>query len=262
MAQPTEKKGKRELDPATGRKPRNRHLAALEAAAAQAEQAPQAETGPIAEAIAGRLSKSSLSASRARAQERQAAREAKRRPAKYLRAQAVSVVCQAMRNGQSVASVWRDPEHGPRLPTVVTFRAWLAKHQDSRAEYDAALADRARLFVEQSSEIAEAEPRMVPNKAGGEVVDSGYVAWQRFRFDAHRWIASKLVPGVYGDTVRTELSGPGGAPLQVEHSGAVALPSLDAFAARLATIAARHGQPAIEGQAVRVPGVVQAVKGD
>lgn len=60
-------------------------------------------------------------------------------------------------------------------------------------------------------------------------------AGRRVAVDARKWLLSKMRPDKYGDRVATEISGPGGAPVQVavDISGAK-----EALAARLDAIAA------------------------
>ena len=55
---------------------------------------------------------------------------------------------------------------------------------------------------------------MTLNKHGFEVVDTGWLQWQRQRIDSRKWCASKLKPKKYGD--RVSLAGDADNPLKSE----------------------------------------------
>jgi hypothetical protein len=45
-----------------------------------------------------------------------------------------------------------------------------------------------------------------------------HVQRSRLRIDTRKWLLAKLQPKKYGDVQQTQLTGPGGGPLQVERS--------------------------------------------
>jgi hypothetical protein len=81
--------------------------------------------------------------------------------------------------------------------------------RELEAAYHTALALRAEANAGELVAIADQRP---PRDALGRV-DAGYVAWQRNRIDARKWIAARLLPKRYGD--RVELTGPDGGPVLV-----------------------------------------------
>lgn len=82
---------------------------------------------------------------------------------------------------------------------------WLAKRHlradaDLQRRYVEATGDRADVLAEQIEELVD-EP--IPAGLSG-AERSAWVQHQRLRFDARRWIASKLHPSRYGDTIRVD----------------------------------------------------------
>lgn len=96
---------------------------------------------------------------------------------------------------------------------------WLQADSAFCERYARAKADQARVLADQISELADIEPRMceIPTKSGAtyEAVDRGHLEWRRQQVEARKWLAAKLLPKVYGERIAQELSGPGGAALQI-----------------------------------------------
>lgn len=82
----------------------------------------------------------------------------------------------------------------------VTVWEWLVADEDTKARYYRALEMRAEAHAEAIVEIAEEEP---PVGEGGKV-DPGWVAWQRNRIDARKWIAARMLPKRYGDRLEID----------------------------------------------------------
>lgn len=55
---------------------------------------------------------------------------------------------------------------------------------------------------------------MVVDDKGVARIDSAWVAWQRNRVDARKWVASKLKPKAYGE--RVQVAGDADSPIKVE----------------------------------------------
>lgn len=77
--------------------------------------------------------------------------------------------------------------------------------------YARAREEQAETLAAQITDLADEEPPTLAN--GG--YDSAAVNRQRLRIDARKWIASKLKPKVYGDSVRQEHTGPNGGAITV-----------------------------------------------
>lgn len=76
------------------------------------------------------------------------------------------------------------------LPSMATMCRWLNEHDGFREQYARAREKRAEHFAEEIVEIADTEQD--PQRA-------------RVRVDARKWVASKLLPRVYGDNQRLEV---------------------------------------------------------
>lgn len=86
------------------------------------------------------------------------------------------------------------------MPSRVTVYAWLRLHEDFAARYDVAQRDRAQALVDDMSTISD-RTDLDPND-------------KRIRVDTRKWLASKILPKLYGDKV--QLSGDeDGAPIVV-----------------------------------------------
>ncbi len=53
------------------------------------------------------------------------------------------------------------------------------------------------------------------NAQGDTVMDGEFVARSRLRVDTRKWLASKIVPKIYGDKVQQEVTGKDGGPVSV-----------------------------------------------
>jgi len=96
------------------------------------------------------------------------------------------------------------------------------------------LDDYTRARVSQAHSIAE-DTLILADSAQGMSSDS--VAAVRLQVDTRKWYTSKIAARIYGDPTRhVELTGAGGAPIQVEDVGQLR----DTLTARLAGIASRR----------------------
>jgi hypothetical protein len=108
----------------------------------------------------------------------------------------------------------------PGMPTERTILAWRLRHDDFAEKLERARQHRALARADKIDDyVAQlAAGKLDPNAA-------------RVMIDAEKWQASKELPKRYGDKITTEVSGPGGQPVQVESTAAVralveALPEL------------------------------------
>ena len=97
-------------------------------------------------------------------------------------------VCERIANGQSLRHIC-ESEH---LPTTTTIKRWLRENDAFRTQYAQAREDQAEYYADLIVEIADTEPD---------------AATARTRIDARKWVASKLLPKVYGDSQKLELAG-------------------------------------------------------
>lgn len=128
-------------------------------------------------------------------------------------------ICFRLGHSESLRSILRD-EHMPSMSMV--FR-WLAddKYKNFREQYTFAREVGLESIADEIMEIADEDPEVTEIKdRNGNVVDikidSGYVAYQRNRIDARKWILSKQLAKKYGDRTVTELTGADGGAIQID----------------------------------------------
>jgi hypothetical protein len=109
-------------------------------------------------------------------------------------------ICEFLAEGKSLR--WVCEQDG--MPSRRSVLRWLRANADFQAAYRVAREYGAEALADEIIDLASQhmEPAAAP------------VA--RFRLDAVKWAASKLSPKRWGDTLKAELSGPGGAPLQLQ----------------------------------------------
>ncbi len=101
------------------------------------------------------------------------------------------VILEAIANGASLSAIVRQPG----MPSYSWCKQHLRESAELRQQYDEAVADRADVLAEQIEAIADELP---PAELDGAAL-AAWTARQRLRFDARRWISSKLAPRRYGD---------------------------------------------------------------
>jgi hypothetical protein len=114
-------------------------------------------------------------------------------------------ICQAV--ATSEYGLKRLCEMHPHWPAKITINLWRFKDLNGfSAQYNKAKQAQIDLLVEQCMDISDDISRdTVVNNQGNEVCNSEYVNRSRLRVDTRKWIASKLVPRVYGDAKQLEI---------------------------------------------------------
>ncbi len=97
-------------------------------------------------------------------------------------------ICDRIAEGQSLRFIC-ESNH---LPTTTTIKRWLRENEDFRAQYARAREEQANHYADVIVEISDTEKD---------------AALARVRVDARKWVASKLLPKVYGDRQQLEMSG-------------------------------------------------------
>lgn len=119
--------------------------------------------------------------------------------------------------GESAKAALRERDINSRV-----FWAHLASSEDAANQYARAKARGLDRWSEDITDIADEQPPLVYEGVSEDgqallvKLDSGFVAWQRNRIDARKWVMSKLAPKKYGDKIETTVQGPNGGPMQVE----------------------------------------------
>ena len=132
------------------------------------------------------------------------------RPSKYT-PEIVNEICKLIAHGKSLVSVCKILDIG-----YSTVKDWLSANSDFSAMYAHAREEQADYLADEIISLIDEEPAKTLNKAGHEVIDSGWVSNQKNRVDARKWAASKLKPRKYGD--RFIQAGDPDAPIQHTHA--------------------------------------------
>lgn len=92
------------------------------------------------------------------------------------------------------------------FPEASTIYKWRIKHPDFAQKYEDAKRNQAELLATEILKIADddSQDTMINEMTGNVVQNSEFIARSRLRVDARKWIASKLLPKVYGDKVQNE----------------------------------------------------------
>ena len=95
------------------------------------------------------------------------------------------------------------------MPTSETIRVWRWKNEQFSAIYAKAKLAQADLLVEDCIDIADNtdfDTITKTNKDGDdyEVANHEWIARSRLRVDTRKWLASKLLPKIYGDAIKVE----------------------------------------------------------
>lgn len=104
-----------------------------------------------------------------------------------------------MADGKSLKAICQQPG----MPSRMSVWRWLRDHEDFAARYDVAQRDRAQAFVDDLSAISD-DPSLDPND-------------KRIRVDTRKWLASKILPKLYGDKVA--LTDSDGGPIAITWTG-------------------------------------------
>lgn len=106
------------------------------------------------------------------------------------------------------------------MPNRATILRWRNENEDFSAQYARAREAQIEALADDIIDISDsgANDWMARNDPDnpGWLANGEHLARSRLRFDARRWLASKIMPKVYGDKITQEHVGPGGGPLKVE----------------------------------------------
>lgn len=127
-----------------------------------------------------------------------------------------TAICERIADGESLRSICADEG----LPSLRSVIRWLGQpeHDAFRRQYAQARAAQAERMAEEILSIADegVNDWMKANdpENPGYALNGEAIARSRLRVDARKWLASKLLPKVYGEAIRQELTGPNGGPIE------------------------------------------------
>lgn len=146
------------------------------------------------------------------------------RPTSYTKAVG-DEICQRLIDGESLRAICR-LNHMPERSVVMNWYGGSDQQPDLlafRAQYARAREEQAHYFIEESLEISDdgendwmerkSEAEKGAGYATGWVINGEHIQRSRLRVDTRKWIASKVLPKIYGDKI--EHSGDPNSPIAV-----------------------------------------------
>jgi hypothetical protein len=90
-------------------------------------------------------------------------------------------------------------KENPIWPSHNTIYRWLANYPEFRDQYAQAKQCQVELLVDEILEIADDSSHdMIENEQGFRICNGEFIARSRLKIDTRKWLASKLVPKMYG----------------------------------------------------------------
>jgi hypothetical protein len=136
----------------------------------------------------------------------------KKEPVRYS-AELAEAICSRMENGESLRSICRDET----MPSYQAVLKWRSNVEGFDERYALARQAQAHALVDELIEIADDSrndwmERNDPENPGW-IANVEHIQRTRVRLDTRKWLASKILPKVYGE--KLELAGDAKAPLRV-----------------------------------------------
>jgi hypothetical protein len=86
------------------------------------------------------------------------------------------------------------------MPAKITINQWRNKYPEFATQYAQAKISQIETLVDEIIDIADDSTQdEIINDQGTRVCNSEFIARSRLRIDTRKWLASKLVPRLYGD---------------------------------------------------------------
>lgn len=130
------------------------------------------------------------------------------RPSKYT-PELAAEICERLSNGEPLRQICRDTH----MPAWQKIYEWMARDPDLSGAIARARDIGADAIAEEALEILDTPPERILTKTG-EVIDSGYVTWQRNRAELRLKLLAKWNPKKYGD--RQIIAGDKESPLELK----------------------------------------------
>ena len=122
------------------------------------------------------------------------------RPSKFSQRLAEKI-CIRLSLGESLVKICADTG----MVDISTVFRWLDKHDAFRDMYAHAKECQAEFYAQQIIDIADESPiTEQPDSDGGAThrIDAAGVQRNKLRVDARKWVAAKLLPRKYGESLR------------------------------------------------------------
>lgn len=118
------------------------------------------------------------------------------RPSIYSQELADEICTKIASNGKGIKLLCAE---NPNWPNKDTIFMWLKNHPEFSDQYARAKQCQIEVFVDEILDIADdCSKDSYINAQGKKICDAEYIVRSRLRIDTRKWLASKLVPKVYG----------------------------------------------------------------
>jgi hypothetical protein len=127
------------------------------------------------------------------------------RPTKYSEAIAKRICDEIANSSKGLAALCREIEEFPDRRTIYN---WLQENESFFRMYARAKSIQADYLAEEILEISDCKYGDEKISKDGEIIpDNEFINRSRLRVDSRKWLASKLLPKIYGDKVQNEICG-------------------------------------------------------
>jgi hypothetical protein len=135
------------------------------------------------------------------------------RPSTYT-PEIAQTVLERLANGELLVDICKDDG----IPAARTVRGWVLDDREGfAAQYERARMLGCYAMADEIQRIADdTKGDAIVGEDGAVVVNHENVQRARLRVDTRKWLLSKLLPKQFGDRVETQITGPGGGPLQLQ----------------------------------------------
>lgn len=118
------------------------------------------------------------------------------RPTIYTQELANEICAKIASNGKGVKLLCAENPHWPNKDTIFV---WLKNYSDFSDQYVQAKRCQVETFIDEILEIADDSTHdNYVTEQGKVTCNNEYIARSRLRIDTRKWLASKLVPKIYG----------------------------------------------------------------
>lgn len=122
-------------------------------------------------------------------------------------------ICERIAEGEPLREICREEN----MPSWRTVYDWITAHPDFATRFAHARDLGGDAIAEETLEIIDEEPERIQTEHGLRI-DPAHVQWTKNRVEQRMKLLSKWHPKKYGDSIRQELTGAGGGPLQMQFS--------------------------------------------
>ena len=134
------------------------------------------------------------------------------RPSSYT-PEIAALICDLIVQGKSVRKICSLES----MPCITTVMDWLRDKPQFTAQYTRAKELQAEGFADELMDIADDDSGDVTGEL--QIPNSVAVQRSKLRYEARKWVVSRLLAKKYGDKVQQEITGADGGALIVRHIG-------------------------------------------